>query len=126
MLTIVLKLFNIIHPTRAYFGEKDFQQLKLIEGMVRALFLPVQIVAVPTVREKDGLAMSSRNVRLNHEERALAPKIYEQLIQPLSAEEIAENLAAAGFKVDYIKDVDKRRYAAVKLGEVRLIDNVKI
>ena len=77
VLSVVLKLFNILNPTKAYFGEKDFQQMTLIQGLVESFFLNLEVVPVPTVREADGLAMSSRNVRLTAEERAKAPAIYQ-------------------------------------------------
>lgn len=126
VLSVVMKLFNIVSPTKAYFGEKDFQQLTLIQGMVRAFFMDLIIVPVPTVRESDGLAMSSRNVRLTPEERAKAPAIYKVINSAKSAAEASEQLHALGFKVDYVTDFKGRRFAAAFLGDVRLIDNVQI
>jgi len=126
VLSIVMKLFNIVQPHRAYFGEKDFQQLKLIEDMAKAFFLPVQIVPMPTVREKDGLALSSRNVHLTAEQRQQAPIIYKVISQSQSAQEAEEKLKSQNWLVDYVKDLQGRRYVAVRVGEVRLIDNVKI
>ena len=74
VLTVVMKLLNIVKPTRAYFGEKDFQQLKLIEGMVDAFFMGIEIIPCATVRESDGLAMSSRNKRLALSSREKSPR----------------------------------------------------
>lgn len=125
VLSVVMRLFNIVSPERAYFGEKDFQQLTLITGMAQAYFLDLEVVSVPTLREKDGLAMSSRNVRLTGEQRELAPLIYKALTESKSAEEASHLLTAKGFKVDYVTELQGRRFAAAKLGEVRLIDNVK-
>lgn len=126
VLSVVMKLFNIVSPTKAYFGEKDFQQLTLIQGMVRAFFMDLIIVPVPTMREADGLAMSSRNVRLTSDERAKAPAIYKTIKNAKSAVEASEQLTALGFKVDYVTDLKGRRFAAAFLGDVRLIDNVQI
>jgi pantoate--beta-alanine ligase len=130
VLSVVMKLFNIVSPQKAYFGEKDFQQLTLIKGMVESFFMDIEIVPVPTVRESDGLAMSSRNLRLSAEERAKAPAIYAAITQSRSAEEARGKLTAQGFRVDYVTDLDvafgKRRFVAAHLGAVRLIDNVKI
>ncbi len=126
VLTVVLKLFQIVRPTHAFFGEKDYQQLKLIEGMVNAFFLDVEIVPVPTVREADGLAMSSRNLLLTEDERKLAPKIYEALTTARNTNEARERLENAGFKVDYVEEHWGRRFAAAFLGRVRLIDNVAL
>lgn len=126
VLSVVMKLFNIVSPTRAYFGEKDFQQLTLIKGMAESFFMNLDVVPVPTVRESDGLAMSSRNQRLSPEERALAPAIYKAITESASAEDAAARLTAQGFVVDYVTDIQGRRFVAAKLGEVRLIDNVEI
>jgi pantoate--beta-alanine ligase len=126
VLTVVMKLFQVVQPTRAYFGEKDFQQLSLIRGMVNAFFMPLEIVPVATIREKDGLALSSRNTRLSKEQREQAPQIYKALIQSASADEARAQLEKNGFKVDYIVDRDGRRFAAVFMEDVRLIDNVEL
>ncbi|MFV3408064.1 pantoate--beta-alanine ligase [Bdellovibrio bacteriovorus] len=126
VLSVVMKLFNVVRPTKAYFGEKDFQQLTLIQGMVESFFMDLEIVPVPTVREEDGLAKSSRNLRLTPEERKKAPAIFKAITKSKSAEEAASSLSAQGFIVDYVTDVGNRRFVAAKLGEVRLIDNVQI
>lgn len=126
VLTVVMKLFHIVQPTKAYFGEKDGQQLQLIQGMVKAFFMNLVIVPVPTVREADGLAMSSRNRRLSPEERKLAPEIYRALTESPSTESAARRLQEKGFRVDYVEDREGRRYAAAFLGETRLIDNVEV
>jgi pantoate--beta-alanine ligase len=126
MLTVVLKLFNLVQPTRAYFGEKDYQQLLLIKKMARALFLPIEIVACATVRAEDGLALSSRNTRLNAEQRQKA-LVFPQLLQSaLSPDKITEQLQARGFKVDYVVDQWQRRLGAVWVDDVRLIDNISL
>ena len=126
VLSVVMKLFNIIRPTVAYFGEKDFQQLKLIQGMAESFFMDLKIVPVATVRETDELAMSSRNMRLSAEERRLAPQIYHAISKSVSADEARRLLEKQGFKVDYVTDLQGRRFVAAYLGEVRLIDNVQI
>lgn len=126
VLTVVLKLFNLIRPNRAYFGEKDYQQMTLINGMVKALFLPVDIVPCPIVREADGLAMSSRNLNLSEVERKRAGRFPEVLSRGSTSESIKQALDAEGFKVDYVQDFMTRRCAAVNVGSVRLIDNVPI
>ncbi len=148
--TVVLKLFNLIQPHRAYFGEKDAQQLAVIQRMVRDLNLPVEVVPVPTVREDDGLALSSRNRRLSAEERKIAPILYQALLaaQQLigsGATEAAEVQAVAKavlaqqplVRIEYLEVVNPedmqpvervdgpvRVAAAAWLGPTRLIDNV--
>lgn len=124
MLTVVLKLLQLVSPSRAYFGEKDFQQLRLVQAMANALFMPVEIVACPTVRERDGLAMSSRNTRLSPEERKQAPLLYELLSSTLDSKEVRLRLERAGWSVDYVEERWGRRLAAARLGTVRLLDNV--
>lgn len=126
VLSIVMKLFNIIAPDKAYFGEKDYQQLTLIKNMVDAFFMDLKIIPVETLRDQDGLALSSRNTRLTEDQRKLAPMLYAVLKSAKSADQAIEILNANGFKVDYIEDLMGRRFAAAFLGEVRLIDNVKI
>ncbi len=126
VLSVVLKLFLLVKPDRAYFGEKDYQQLELVRGMAAAFFLDLEIVAVPTVRETDGLAMSSRNARLSLAQRAQAVAFPEILSSSPGAAEAAQRLKAAGFDVDYVVDRSGRRFGAIRLGEVRLIDNVTV
>ncbi len=126
VLTVVMKLLNLVRPDRAYFGQKDCQQLKLIEGMVEAFFMDVEIVAVPTVRESDGLAMSSRNLNLTAEERALAPQLQQVISSELSDIDAISSLEHRGFDVDYLQTIEGRRFVAATLGAVRLIDNVEV
>jgi pantoate--beta-alanine ligase len=126
VLTIVLKLLQIAAAERAYFGEKDWQQLTLVRDMAEAFYLPTAIVACPTVREPDGLAYSSRNVRLDPEHRAKAAQFPHALSTGLSAEAVTRELQASGFVVDYVEDRPGRRLGAVRLGGVRLIDNVPL
>ncbi len=125
VLTVVLKLLMLVRPEKAYFGEKDFQQLTLVRGMVDAFFLGIEIVPVATVREKDGLAMSSRNARLSASERERAPRFAQVLSSASSAEEARTLLEAEGFGVDYVEDREGRRFGAITIGEIRLIDNME-
>ena len=126
VLTVVMKLFQLTQPTRAYFGEKDHQQLTLIKDMVASFFLPVTIIACPTIRESSGLAMSSRNLRLTPEELHLAPKLHQIISEITDQDRALKMLTDLGFKIDYLEDKNHRRYAAATLGKVRLIDNVAI
>jgi len=149
--TVVAKLFTQCRPDFAMFGEKDFQQLKVVTRMAKDLDLPVRVIGVPTVRETDGLALSSRNAYLSAEERAVAPTLYRVLGD--CAEKIAAGapiaraldhgrgeIAAAGFAIDYLearhaetlvpiasgKDGPIRLLVAARLGKTRLIDNIGV
>lgn len=132
VLTVVMKLFNIIKPQRAYFGEKDFQQLELIKGMVNAFFLDIEIHACPTIREESLLPLSSRNHRLSSNQRIKADtfaKIFHQN-KPAGFEKkidaMIKDLEDTGIKVDYLLEEKGRRFAAVRIDEIRLIDNYQI
>jgi pantoate--beta-alanine ligase len=140
--TVVLKLFNSVQPRAAVFGKKDYQQLLVVRALARQLDLPLEIVAGETVREADGLAMSSRNAYLSAAERAEAPRLHQVLKEvvrgTLSPEAALKLLSAAGWKPDYV-DVRRRRdlgapergerdlvvLAAARLGQTRLIDNLE-
>lgn len=126
VLTVVLKLLNVVRPQRAYFGEKDWQQLQLVQGMVEALLLPVEIVACPTVREDGGLAMSSRNARLSAAGRIHAAHFSRIMREAADAAGAALELKFAGFEVDYVEDRPGVRLGAVRIEGVRLIDNVRL
>ncbi|MCL5283774.1 MAG: pantoate--beta-alanine ligase [Armatimonadetes bacterium] len=147
---VCAKLFNLVQPQRAYFGQKDYQQLVLIQRMVCDLNFSMEIVPVPTVREPDGLAMSSRNAYLSPEERAVAPRLYLALRQAAEMAEQGEHKSAAIeeqavhflaeeplIKVDYIKVADAEMLepadlgdrpavilGAIRIGSTRLIDNI--
>jgi len=149
--TVVCKLFNIVAPDIAIFGQKDFQQLSLIRQMVADLDMPIEIIGAPTIRENDGLAMSSRNSRLSEGQRKLAPHLYKTLKQlekkvvkggcdyPEAQNEAVDALSEAGFEPDYVlvcnahtlqtasdSDQDLVILAAAYLGDIRLIDNIQI
>lgn len=126
VLTVVMKLLQVVGPDRAYFGEKDWQQLELVKGLASAFFLPVEIVGCPIVREKDGLAMSSRNLRLSPDDRARAPRFVRALRTLATLDEVRNHLAGEGFEVEYVEDRDGRRLGAVMLGGIRLIDNIPL
>jgi pantoate--beta-alanine ligase len=126
MLTVVLKLFGIVQPTRAYFGEKDFQQALLVEKLVDTFFIPVDIVRVPTVRDSLGIAMSSRNQRLTSDQLQHLAHFPKILRQAQSDEEATEMLTADGFKVDYVTTWMGFRHSAVHLNGVRFIDHVEV
>ena len=140
--TVVLKLFNAVQPSAAVFGKKDYQQLAVVRDMVRQLDLPIEIVAGETMREADGLAMSSRNAYLSAAERAEAPRLHRLLRRVAAAEipadEAMQELATAGWRPDYVAvrrrpdlalpaATDKERVvlAAARLGATRLIDNLE-
>jgi len=149
--TVVAKLFLQVAPDFALFGEKDYQQLRMITQMAKDLDLPLKIVGVPTVREKDGLALSSRNGYLSAAERGVAPTLYRVLQrsaarirkgEPISAvlETGRAEITRAGFELDYLearhaltlapvssrKDGPIRLLVAAKLGNTRLIDNMAV
>lgn len=128
--TVCLKLFNIVRPERAYFGQKDAQQVAVIRRLVRDLNVPVEIRVVPIVRDDDGLALSSRNVRLSAEERERALGLQRALHAAVGASDpvAAARAALNGLTPDYVEvvDLDGSRVlaAAVRVGSTRLIDNV--
>lgn len=146
--TVVAKLFNQCQCDFAMFGEKDYQQLQVVKQMAADLDIPVKVVPVPTIREADGLAMSSRNAYLNAEERQQAVAIYRALTSAAEAirngkapDEAAANAAASltSFRVDYVEarnagnlarvekfDQPVRLLAAAWLGKTRLIDNIAV
>ena len=126
VLTVVLKLLLLVRPDRCYFGEKDYQQLQLIKGMVAAFFMDTEVVPCPTVRDHDGLAFSSRNLRLSDSERELAAQFPSILRQRLPLTEVTDSLNRAGFVVEYVEEALGRRFGAVYIGNKRLIDNIPL
>lgn len=130
VLTIVMKLLNLVAPDRAYFGKKDFQQYTLIKDMCETFFMNVEIVGCQTVRELDGLAMSSRNKLLDAETRSRVAVFYDVLTSASSDRAAILALENFGFKVDYVETIGQRRFGAIVVGldseKVRLIDNVVI
>jgi len=149
--TVVTKLFNIVRPTHAYFGQKDAQQFRILRRMVENLNMDVEMVEMPIVREPDGLAMSSRNVYLSDEERREAPRLYKSLLEAKKLidsgerdvqkikDEIQRVLNHPLLKIDYVEIVDEKTLIpvdriegdvivaiAVFFGKARLIDNVII
>jgi len=149
--TVVAKLFTQVAPDVALFGQKDYQQLQVVTQMAKDLDLPLKVIGVPTVREKDGLALSSRNAYLSQQERALAPVLARVL--KTAAKRIKQNepiemvleegraeIARAGFALDYLearhavtlapiaarKDGPIRLLVAAKIGKTRLIDNLGV
>jgi pantoate--beta-alanine ligase len=147
---VVKRLFEIVNPDKAYFGKKDFQQLAIVKALVKQIQFPVEIIGMETVREPDGLAMSSRNMRLSPDERTKAVEISKVLkfiqenksrYSPLLLEAQAIDRLSKNFKVEYIQIVDGHSLqpisswnqtdypvvcAAAFLGEVRLIDNLEL
>ena len=149
--TVVAKLFTQVSPDFAFFGQKDYQQLRVVTQMARDLDLPLKVIGVPTLRESDGLALSSRNVYLSSAERAVAPMLYkvlrgsanriksgEKIDRVLNVGRIEIDLA--GFKLDYfearhaltlapvtsLNDGPVRLLVAARLGKTRLIDNIAV
>ena len=125
VMTVVLKLLNLVRAHRAYFGEKDYQQLRLITDMAREFFIPTEIVPCATVREASGLAESSRNTRLSGAARDRAAAIFRALQAPDSGIARAM-LEDSGFAVDYVEEHWNRRFVAARIEGVRLIDNVPV
>lgn len=149
---VVKRLFDLVKPTSAYFGEKDFQQLAIIRALAEQENLSVEIVGCPIVREKDGLAMSSRNVRLTEEDRRIAPQIHKILRDSRDLTDVFTPQQLKGFTEDQFKKIPRTKLeyfeivnaktlqpienwndcprhvacVAIWLGNVRLIDNVKI
>ncbi|ASQ44887.1 pantoate--beta-alanine ligase [Legionella clemsonensis] len=123
VLTVVMKLLNLVKPHFAYFGEKDYQQYLLIREMVDAFFMEIEIEACPTIREKSGLAFSSRNNRLTAQQRLEAETFASIFHQHKSCELIAEELKQKNIEVEYLEEYQGRRYVAVTIGTIRLIDN---
>ena len=146
---VVTKLFNIVRPDFAFFGEKDFQQLAVIRQFVRDLNIPLEVIGVPIARAEDGLALSSRNGYLTEQERATAPVIYQSLKaaeQALHSSQsleqaldgIRQTLTQAGLVIDYVEartpelqkihtfDQNLVLFIAAKLGKTRLIDNLQV
>lgn len=146
---VVTKLFNMVQPNYAFFGQKDFQQLAVITQMVRDLNMPVEVIGVDITRAEDGLALSSRNAYLSEEQRKIAPSIYqnlklaeqhlhqgEALVKVLA--DLRNALSEVGFEVDYVEartpmletveqfDKDIVLFVAAKLGNTRLIDNLQL
>lgn len=126
VLTVVWKLLNLVRADRAYFGEKDYQQLKVVTEMAQEFFFPTQIVACPTVREESGLAMSSRNMLLSPAAREKAAYLFRALTTAAGPAEARAILDAQGFVVEYVEERWERRLAAAFLDGVRLIDNVPL
>ena len=124
VLTVVMKLFNIVKPNRAYFGEKDYQQLQLIKKMVSAFFMNIEVIGCPTMRTSNGLAHSSRNNLLSKDALVIANKFAAILQKDTTCENIIKELVELGIKVEYVEDHDNRRLAAVNIDGVRLIDNI--
>jgi pantoate--beta-alanine ligase len=150
--TVVLKLFNVVRPDRAYFGRKDAQQLVVIKKLVRDLDVPVEIVPMPTVREPDGLAMSSRNAYLTPEQRKAAPVLYgaltlaremwtrgardaeafrKRLTELIESEELARLEYVSVAEPDMLMELDRIQGPALvslaaRFGNTRLIDNITL
>ena len=122
-----MRLLNLVRANRAYFGEKDWQQLQLVEGMVRAFFLSVEIIACATERDPDGLALSSRNRRLSQSARIRAADFPRVLRSAPDATAAREELQARADLMSIMwEDVGGVRLGAIRLENVRLIDNVRL
>jgi len=125
VLTVVMKLLQLVQARHAYFGEKDHQQYLLVKGMAEAFFLTTEICSCPTVREDDGLAMSSRNVRLSPDGRKKAAEFARLLRTPMNSQERLNALQELG-SLDYVEERLGRRFGAIHIDGIRLIDNLKL
>jgi pantoate--beta-alanine ligase len=126
VLTVVLKLLLLVNPNIAYFGEKDFEQYELIKNLAQAFLLDCKIEMISTARETSGLAYSSRNKRLTHQEKKLAANIYYYLKHEPNQHKLKLSLEKKGFQVEYIQERQKRRFIAARINNIRLIDNIKL
>ena len=126
VLTIVMKLLNLVNPNRTYFGEKDYQQYLLIRDMINAFFMNITIKVCPTVREKNGLAYSSRNNRLSASQRLEAEKFAEIFQQDKNCESLMEEFTNQGIMIEYLEEYEGRRFVAAIFGDIRLIDNYSL
>ena len=147
VVTVVSRLFQLVRPARAIFGEKDFQQLSLIKELAQRSYKDIEILAAPTIREIDGLALSSRNIRLDESDRAVASAIYKALLAAKASKDIATARSAMqqifkevpAFKLDYAQIIDEDTFAIATdstqnqraiiagwLNGVRLIDNMQM
>jgi pantoate--beta-alanine ligase len=126
VMTVVMKLLGLASAHRAYFGEKDYQQYRLIAEMVRDFFISTEIIPCPTVRTCSGLADSSRNALLSDEGRERAACIYEAITSEATAADAKKAIARRGLEVEYVEDHWGRRFAAARLEKVRLIDNAPL
>lgn len=149
--TVIRRFFEIVQPFNAYFGEKDFQQLRIVQKLVESLHLPINIIAVPIKREKDGLAMSSRNIRLTESQRKESPVIYQILLEAKdylktnsienTKKFVEDKFKQTSFELEYFEIADEenlnpvntkldgqklRAFVAVFANEVRLIDNLDL
>lgn len=123
VLTVVMKLLNIIKPNVLYLGEKDYQQAKLIENMVNSFFMEIHIEICPTVRDQNGLALSSRNRKLTKHQQVVAAEFSRSLKSTVSDKQLIQDLNQKGFIVEYIETHKNRRFGAINFNGVRLIDN---
>lgn len=126
MLTVVMKLLQLVTPSNAYFGEKDYQQYLLIKQMAESFLMPTNIIACPTIRESSSLAYSSRNSRLNEQQKKQAEHFATLFHQGQDCESIIIELKKADINIDYIEEYQNRRYAAVHIDNIRLIDNYEV
>jgi pantoate--beta-alanine ligase len=126
VMTVVLKLLNIVRADRAYFGEKDYQQLAVITDMVRDFFIATEIIPCPTVRGESGLAESSRNALLSEDSARKAASLFRVLTSAANPAEARSILETESFAVDYVEEHWERRFVAASLDGVRLIDNVPL